>query len=130
MKRNTQQRQVILRLLSARKDHPTAEELYQEVRQEMPRVSMGTVYRNLDLLARKGEIRRIDGAAGPSRFDPVNDNHPHYRCPGCNRVFDLPRDLSLERLVDVPLLKKHGFTTDGLVLEVRKYCDVCRAAVS
>ena len=125
MKRNTQQRTVILGILSVHKDHPTAEELYNEVRGQLPRVSLGTVYRNLDLLARKGDVRRIDNGIGPSRFDPVTDNHPHFRCPGCNRVFDMPEELSVDRLIDVETLKRSGFGTDGLILELRKRCGSC-----
>ena len=126
MKRTTQQRKVILEILSAHVDHPTAEELYDEIRETLPSISMGTVYRNLDLLSRKGEITRIPGGTGPSRFDPVHEGHPHLRCTGCNRVFDLPEECSLGKLINRSLLKKHGILIEGIQLEILSYCSDCR----
>ncbi len=127
MKRTTQQRRVILEVLSAHRDHPTAEELYHEIRETLPSISLGTVYRNLDLLSRNGDVTRIVGSSGPSRFDPVNDGHPHIRCPECNRVFDLPGKCSIDDLLDTSCLKQHGVNIQGVLLEFTALCGGCSA---
>ncbi|MBA4358220.1 MAG: transcriptional repressor, partial [Desulfovibrio sp.] len=87
--RMTTQRQVILEELRGLKSHPTAGELCQLVRKKLPRVSLGTVYRNLEILSRSGVIQKIDVAGVEMRFDGDISNHYHLRCVGCGRVFDV-----------------------------------------
>ena len=89
-RRKTRQRQVILEELQAVTSHPTAVELYQLVRRRLPRVSLGTVYRNLDLLARMGLIEKKEHSGGEARFDANTAQHDHLRCVRCGRVDDLP----------------------------------------
>lgn len=94
--RNTKQRQVILEELQKLKTHPTAVVLYEIVRRRLPKISLGTVYRNLELLARTGLIQRLDIAATESRFDGDISQHDHVRCVRCGRVDDVsapPLDL-------------------------------------
>jgi Fur family ferric uptake transcriptional regulator len=88
--RNTEQRTVILEELRKCRHHPGADELYLQVRRRLPRVSLGTVYRNLELLAAQGIIQRLDLGSGQKRFDPVTEPHGHFRCTGCGAVEDLP----------------------------------------
>ena len=88
--RKTEQRSAILRELQKRKDHPTAYDIYHTVRCSMPNISLGTVYRNLEYLAGKGMIRKIDSAGGKKRFDPNTQDHPHFHCLECDRVEDIP----------------------------------------
>ena len=85
----THQRQVILEAVKNTKGHPTADAIYEKVRKILPRVSMGTVYRNLNSLAKSGDIRQLDIADGTSRFDGNTDNHYHFRCEECGHIFDL-----------------------------------------
>ena len=73
---NTVQRRVIMDELRALKTHPTADELYRIVRIRLPKISLGTVYRNLSILAESGMIRRLDSAGRQTRFDA--DISPHY----------------------------------------------------
>ena len=89
MLRNTRQRQVILEELRKLKTHPTADELYEIVRKILPRISLGTIYRNLELLANEGIIQKLDQAGGRSRFDGNPENHYHVRCLRCGRVDDV-----------------------------------------
>lgn len=85
----SRQRQVISDFLMTRKDHPTAEVVYKNVRQEYPNISLGTVYRNLTLLADMGEIQRLRLGDGIDHFDADTSAHYHFVCSECGAVTDL-----------------------------------------
>lgn len=102
--RMTRQRAVILEELRKTKSHPTADELYSIVRERLPRISLGTVYRNLDFLADSGEIRRLESAGSIKRFDGNMSSHQHVRCVSCGRIGDV-----------IPPVKTPSF--DGLEVE-------------
>jgi len=87
--RLTSQRQVILEELKKVKSHPTANEVYDMVRKRLPRIGLGTVYRNLDLLAEKGIIRKLEVGGDQKRFDGDVSPHYHIRCIECDRVDDI-----------------------------------------
>lgn len=93
--RKTEQRAVILDELRKCRDHPGAEELYARVRKRLPRISLATVYRNLELMAAQGLARRLESGTGSRRYDPTVDNHGHFRCTSCGRIEDLPFPLEL-----------------------------------
>ena len=88
----SRQRASIKEYLDHTTEHPTADTVYLHVREEFPRISLGTVYRNLNLLADMGEAIKITTPDGGDRFD--GNTHPHYHvvCTCCNRVFDLHID--------------------------------------
>jgi Fur family transcriptional regulator, ferric uptake regulator len=88
-RRNTRQRRIILDELRRLKTHPTAAVLYQIVRRRLPRISLGTVYRNLELLAGCDTIRKLDLGSGEARFDGDVSEHNHVRCVGCGAVQDV-----------------------------------------
>jgi Fur family ferric uptake transcriptional regulator len=88
--RITRQRQVILEELRKVTTHPTADEVCQMVRRRMPRISLGTVYRNLEILSDYGLVQKLELAGSQRRFDGNTNPHYHVRCNGCNRVEDLP----------------------------------------
>ena len=88
--RMTRQRQVILEELRNVTSHPSADEVYEMVRKRMPRISLGTVYRNLEILAECGEIQKLELGCSLKRFDGVADEHYHIRCLHCDRLFDAP----------------------------------------
>ena len=94
----SRQREEIKRCLSGRSDHPTAEMLYSELRAEDPKLSLGTVYRNLSLLTDLGEIRKIPVSGGPDHFDGDTSGHYHFICRKCHRIQDLRME-EPERLV-------------------------------
>lgn len=87
--RMTKQRQVILEELCKLKSHPTADEMYQILRKKMPRISLGTVYRNLEILSDCGIIQKIDVGGTQKRFDGNADIHYHIRCIHCDKVEDI-----------------------------------------
>jgi len=97
--RLTNQRQVILEELRKVKSHPTANEVYDMVRTRLPRIGLGTVYRNLDLLAEKGIIKKLEVGGEQKRFDGDTSQHYHIRCVDCHRVEDIfiEIDKELER---------------------------------
>lgn len=88
--RITRQRQIILEELRKVTSHPTADEVCQLVRKRLPRISLGTVYRNLELLSDYGLILKLASAGTQRRYDGNTENHYHVRCNGCSRVEDLP----------------------------------------
>jgi Fur family ferric uptake transcriptional regulator len=87
--RLTSQRQVILEELRKVKSHPTATEVYDMVRKRLPRIGLGTVYRNLELLAEKNIIKKLEFGGEQKRFDGDTSSHYHIRCVECNRVEDI-----------------------------------------
>ena len=92
MRKYSGQRAAILEELQALRTHPTAAELHSRVRQRMPNISLGTVYRNLALLCEEGEVQRISPGDGTDHYDAVTSPHDHFSCTGCGRLLDL--DLS------------------------------------
>jgi Fur family transcriptional regulator, ferric uptake regulator len=96
LQRHTRQRQVILEELQKLTSHPTAAVLYTIVRRRLPKISLGTVYRNLELLARMGMVQKLELAGGEARFDGRVARHDHVRCVRCGRLDDVsapPLDL-------------------------------------
>ncbi len=89
----TKQRKVIVEELKKLKTHPTATSLYELVRKRLPKISLGTVYRNLDLLGEAGIIQKLETAGTQKRFDGTVENHYHVRCVQCGQVDDIPLPL-------------------------------------
>jgi Fe2+ or Zn2+ uptake regulation protein len=87
--RATRQLAVIYDALIATPDHPTAEQLFQRVRGVLPRVSLGTVYRNLDKLREQGRLRIVRLEGGQAHYDAMVDAHDHFVCERCGGVVDL-----------------------------------------
>jgi Fur family peroxide stress response transcriptional regulator len=89
MLKHSRQRDAIMNFLMTRYDHPTADTVYQNIRVEFPNISLGTVYRNLSLLADIGEIQKLSPGVGPDRFDANVTPHYHFICRECGAVMDL-----------------------------------------
>ncbi|MDH3836909.1 MAG: transcriptional repressor [Desulfobacteraceae bacterium] len=88
--RMTRQRKVILEELLKQNSHPSADEIYHMVRRRMPRISLGTVYRNLEVLANMGKIQKLELSGALKRYDWDTNKHYHIRCVRCDRVDDAP----------------------------------------
>lgn len=93
MGRNTRQKEVIARIVMDACDHPTADTVLERARAEMPSLSLGTVYRVLKDMARRGEIREVVCKDAPSRFDKTTANHAHFTCVKCGKIKDVFFDL-------------------------------------
>lgn len=92
--RMTRQRRIVLDTLASVDTHPTAAELYEMVRAQLPGISQGTVYRNLRRLQELGYVRELDYGAGPAHFDATVAPHAHVRCRSCGRVADIDGGLT------------------------------------
>ena len=88
-RRMTQQRRTILEELGKLTCHPTADEIYRLVRHRLPKISIATVYRNLEILSEEGLVWKMDVAGAQRRFDATTANHYHIRCDACGRVDDV-----------------------------------------
>ena len=85
--RYSRQREQIYQAVCGTPEHPTAEMVYEQLKPEMPRLSLGTVYRNLRQLVQEGRLRQMDGPV--VRFDSKTELHSHARCVSCGTVVDL-----------------------------------------
>ncbi len=123
--RMTPQRRVILEELRKLEFHPSAEEVYEVVRKRLPRISLGTVYRNLEILSDLGAIQKLEFGGTTKRFDGDPEPHYHIRCNLCDRIDDAPMPL----LKDIEL--RVGSETDyrviGHRLEFFGLCPECAA---
>ncbi len=100
VRKHSKQRDVIKEFLMSRKDHPTADIVYMNVRQQFPNISLGTVYRNLTLLSDTGEIQRLRLGDGVDHFDADISRHYHFICNDCGSVIDLEMD-SIEEINEI-----------------------------
>ncbi len=121
--RLTKQRKVILEKLKSTTSHPSAVEVYDTVRKELPNISLGTVYRNLDILSREGLIQKIETCGEQKRFDGIPEPHLHVICTDCGRGRDVHQELNLkmEELTRV----KTDFKITGVRLELLGVCPEC-----
>lgn len=88
-RRNTVQREIVLKAVRRLHTHATADEVYSEVRSDFPTVGRGTVYRNLNVLAEEGKIRKIEVPGEADRFDFTVTEHYHVKCTVCKKLFDV-----------------------------------------
>ncbi len=121
--RMTKQRRLILEELRSQNNHPTADLIYERVRKKMPKISLGTVYRNLEILTGLGEIQTLELSGSQKRYDGVPHKHYHIRCLHCGRVDDAPI-APLQQLEDA-LYEATVYTIMGHRLEFMGLCPEC-----
>lgn len=122
--RMTNQREMILKEIRRSGDHPTADELYERVRKKMPRISLATVYRNLEILAEAGLIGKLEVSGRQKRFDWDSGEHDHIHCIRCHRVDNLHVDR--DELEIIPSEGVGGYRITGYRLEFSGLCDRCQ----
>jgi Fur family peroxide stress response transcriptional regulator len=120
----THQRRAVLEAIADRKDHPTAERVYEEVRQRLPNVSRMTVYRVLDLLVELGIITKVGHPGSAIRFDPTTERHHHLVCLRCNQLFDLEAP-DLDHL-ELPDTRRLGFRVADYSIQFTGICETCQ----
>lgn len=122
--RMTNQREIILRELVKSKEHLTADELYDIVKKVMPRISLATVYRNLEILSEAGIIGKLEISGRQKRFDYDPSDHDHIYCAVCHRV----DNLNIERSGDEArkMASVEGYTVTGYRLEIIGICESCQ----
>ena len=121
MERLTRQKKCILDYLQNTKIHPTADEVYSKVRQQLPQISKGTIYRNLDLFVQSGLIKEISGSQ--KRFDADLSSHSHFCCEVCEKIIDIYQDIVLSG--DEGEINQHGTVTAYSIYFYGR-CNVCQ----
>ncbi len=122
--RSTRQRTVVLEELKKLSCHPTAAKLHEIARARLPKISLGTVYRNLELLAQNGVIQKLDISGGEARFDGNPERHYHVRCIHCGRVDDV-HNLP-EGFVEGQVQNLAGYDIVGFRLDFLGVCPDCQ----
>ena len=124
----TVQRRAVLSALAARDDHPTPEEVFQDVSARVPGISRGTTYRTLDTLVTLGLVVRVSHPGSSARYDAKVYRHHHLICDGCGRMVDL-ESKALDR-IKLPNLSTAGFRVRDYSVHVRGLCEPCTARKS
>jgi Fur family ferric uptake transcriptional regulator len=104
--------------------HPTADDIYESVRKRLPKISLGTIYRNIEILYENGLIEKIGPASSQMRYDGITKNHYHIRCIRCGRVVDAPIE-TINRLND-DVRRQTDYMILGHRLEYVGICPDCR----
>lgn len=124
--KHSRQRDAILACLMSRKDHPTAEVIYESVRKDFPNISLGTVYRNLTLLVEMGHAARVPCSGGTVHFDGDVSRHYHFECTQCGAITDL-ENFGADKLQALDRMVMDGF--DGEIREHKLFfigvCPIC-----
>jgi Fur family peroxide stress response transcriptional regulator len=87
-RRKSRQREMIYEMIMARRDHPTAQEVYEALKKEMPRLSLGNVYRNIAILLEEGRLQGGEFGRGTVRYDANTGSHYHFVCERCGAISD------------------------------------------
>ena len=124
MRRDTKQREAILKILRNTRSHPTADQIYDEVRKDIPNISKGTVYRNLQVLEEDGAITELKINGTQSRYEVKQESHYHFRCEKCGRVSDIDMPVNIE--LDQQVEKRTGLKISYHQLEFRGLCKDCQ----
>ena len=122
-RRQTRQRRLVYGAVASTDSHPSAEWVYERVRREMPRVSLGTVYRNLQLLVAEGRLRAWSRGR-TTRYDADVEPHDHFVCRSCGLLLDIER--APEAISSEKRLRARGHQIDNRVLEFIGVCRDCR----
>lgn len=124
MSYKTTQKQAVLEYVTQAKNHPTAQEVYEGVRETLPRISFATVYRNLDSLAKQGQIKEVQFVDKKKRYEAVMHDHQHFICSQCDRIIDM----ELSKLLNVTeaVKKMQCHLVQSYNLELIGVCAACR----
>lgn len=115
----TKQKEAILGIVCTLRSHPTADEVYGKLRKEIPNISLGTIYRNLNQLADNGDIQRVIMPNGADRYDFRIDQHQHLKCVKCAKIYDI------EAKVDIALSDSR-FEVESYTLVLNGVCKNCK----
>jgi Fe2+ or Zn2+ uptake regulation protein len=126
VRRSTRQRRLVYEAVMGTDTHPTAEWVYDQVRRVSPRISLGTVYRNLQVLVSEGRLRSF-ARGGRTCYDGDLTPHDHFSCERCGLLMDIPR--STEALPAERRLRATGHAVTGRTLEFFGLCRECRRSI-
>lgn len=114
--KNTKQRELILKEIKKLKNHPTAEYIYEILREKDPTIGLCTVYRNLEKFASMGLIKKISGKT--SKYDPTITNHHHIVCKICGKIEDI------DFTIDDKKIEEMGYKLDSI--KINAICKNCK----
>lgn len=123
-RKNSIKRQAILDALLKTKEHPSAEMLYNRLKPEIRDLSLGTVYRNLSMFCEEGLARNLGKVEGKERFDGRTDQHSHFICRSCRKIFDLDVSPVSEELLR-SIRTEYGFIPENFHLSFTGLCRDC-----
>ena len=126
--RMTHQREIILDEIKKSTTHPTADELYEKVKKKLPRISLATVYRNLEIMSEAGLINKLEISGRQKRFDWDLIQHDHIFCVQCHRVDNI--ELADKKEVILPPGEDHGYKVSGCRVEFYGICPKCAAPLN
>lgn len=121
--RMTKQKKVILQVLKNTTCHPTADWIYEQAKKQLPEISLGTVYRNLNVLKEAGEILELSYGSTFSRFDGNPHNHYHFTCERCGQVLDV--DFPVQHEIDRAVEMETGLKVNSHRIEFYGLCPEC-----
>jgi Fur family transcriptional regulator, peroxide stress response regulator len=121
--RLTPQRRAILEAIQATDSHPTAAQIYAQVKAAQPKVAFGTVYKALDLLSRTGQILQLEYGDGASRYDRRTDRHDHAVCTNCGRLVDI--DVTVPVNLERDASRASGFAISQHTTQFFGLCAEC-----
>ena len=122
MKRYSKQRAAVLETVRGTNSHPTADWVFAQVRDELPHISLGTVYRNLNLLADQGDLLRIYDNRHV-RYDGNVHRHDHFRCNSCGTIIDL--EIQMDGVAE-ELARQTDLRISGYSLDLNGLCSTCQ----
>ena len=120
----TRQRQAVYDYLGRVEHHPTAEDVFLNVKRKLPKISLATVYKNLEALAACGAVSKLTYGDGSARYDIRTDHHYHTRCLKCGRIWDLEAEQGVAALKQIK--PQAGFAVETYRLELLGYCRDCK----
>ncbi|TVR69649.1 MAG: transcriptional repressor [Spirochaetaceae bacterium] len=124
--RKSKQRDRILELLENERIHVTANWVYDQLRKEFSALSLGNVYRNLNILVEQGEVNRLPFGSTFDVYEAARDPHCHFVCEGCGLIEDVPMPRSLQQTMDQAVLDETGHTVSRTTVEFHGWCRQCR----
>ena len=122
--KRSKQRDAIIAFLMTRKDHPTADTIYMNIKKEFPNISLGTVYRNLALLSERGDILKLSYDNGAYRYDASVEPHYHFICQECGEVEDIEMESFDQEIIEKASQHFPGKITES-VTYFRGTCEKC-----
>jgi Fe2+ or Zn2+ uptake regulation protein len=124
----TPQRLAVMAALKSRRDHPTADHIYQEVRRQLPAISFNTVYKTLEVLCQQGMVIKVNPLHAVARYDGVTGQHAHLICRQCHHIIDL--DWEASEVPSLPAADLHGFQIEHPSLTFWGLCPRCQPGES
>jgi len=120
----TSQRLAICKFILSRKDHPTANQIYQALKEEYPTISLGTIYKTLHLLKELGLLQELGFNEGSIRYDPDMELHMNMVCSKCGKIYDYKTE-NVKNLWDA-ILSELKIKPEGQRIDIYYECDDCK----